>query len=97
VKPAVCVLCGKAAIDTPSPNNGDWVEFADYRAQDPVMLGHPIGLEYFCDEHVAAAKHLTSKPSTEVLAQLREQLGDLQKYTTTSPRQVSWWQRLFPR
>lgn len=76
MKPAVCLLCGKASIDEPSPNAGDWVRFADFRPLDAGALGHPTGLEYYCDEHVEAARRLDSYTAAQALETLRGQFGD---------------------
>lgn len=91
------MLCGKPAINEIAPNRGDWIEFSDYRPQDTTSLSHPPGLEYFCDEHVEAAKLLASMPSTEVLTALEEQFGRFPKYNSGPHLSRPWWQRLFSK
>lgn len=75
MKPAICLLCGKAAADAVGSSQGDWVQFAEYAEASIHSLAHPQGLEYFCDEHLAAAQALASRPSQEALADLQRQLG----------------------
>lgn len=65
MKPAICLLCGKAAADTVGSSQGDWVQFAEYAEASIHSLAHPQGLEYFCDEHLAAAQALASRPSQD--------------------------------
>lgn len=95
MKPAVCLLCGKAAIEDIGPSRGDWVQFAECVEVSADSLDHPKGLEYFCDEHLAAAQALISMSSDEALADLQRQYG-----TTFAPhpakvhRSQSWWRRL---
>jgi hypothetical protein len=74
MKPAVCLLCGKAAIDETGSSKGDWLQFAEYVASTD-SLDHPEGLDYFCDEHLAEARALTSRSSKEALADLNRQFG----------------------
>lgn len=98
MKPAVCFLCGKAAIEETGSGRGDWVQFAEYLKASTDSLDHPKGLEYFCDEHVAAAQALGSKLSKEALTDLQHQYGT----TFTRPQRKgsqprSWWQILTGR
>jgi hypothetical protein len=97
--PAICKLCGKWAIDEIAPNNGDWVEFSDYcplslDSNGDTLLESASGLYYYCAEHVAAARLLTSMPSAEALAALQEQFKDSPKYKRYCPP-PPWWRRLF--
>jgi hypothetical protein len=50
-------------------------KFSDYQTLDEISLGHPDGLEYFRDEHLAVAKLFSSRTSKEVLAELQRQFG----------------------
>lgn len=94
MRPAICQLCGKPAIAELSPNQGDWVEFADYQRLEHFPLGHPVGLEYFCDQHLAAAKVLASSTAEAAIKELKEQYGNLPPYKMTIPT-PSLWHRLF--
>ncbi len=93
MRPAICELCGKPAIDEIPPNEGDWIKFANYQLLDQFPLGHPAGMEYFCDEHLAAARPLAHETSEAALAKLREQYRDLPPYKKATPPR-SMWQRL---
>lgn len=95
MKPAVCLLCGKTAIEEIGPSRGDWVQFAEYVEPSTESLDHPEGLEYLCDEHLAAAQALASKSSHEALADLQRQFGTTFASHQTKARQPqSWWRRL---
>ena len=93
MKPAVCLLCGKAAVDEIGVNRGNWVQFAEYVEARTHSLDHPKGLEYFCDEHLASAHALASKSSREALAELRQKLGTTFAPHPTKPRQPRSWRR----
>lgn len=71
MKPAVCCICGKSALEEKSNKKGDWVEFEDYDP-DKYSLSHPIGLEYFCSEHIVHAIPLKHKKSEEALIELKK-------------------------
>lgn len=75
MKPAICVLCGKSAAYVKPPNTGDWIEFGDYRSPVAGSLDRPKGLEYFCDEHVGAAKLLATKTTADALGELQSRYG----------------------
>ena len=66
MKPAICSICGKF------PAAGDWVAFQDHDERQPIGLSHPPGLEYFCDEHVGAARRLVSLDTASALATLKK-------------------------
>lgn len=67
MKPAVCAIFGK--IPTKA-EIGDWVEFSEYDPKSEKGLSHPDGLEYFCDEHIDAARRFAGSTSAEALKQL---------------------------
>lgn len=92
MKPAVCALCGKSAAHMKPPNTGDWVEFSDYQSPVAGSLDHPRGLEYFCDEHVGAAKPLAMKTSADALVELQSS-----GYENQDRTRLPWWRRLFRR
>lgn len=66
MKPAICSICGKF------PATGDWVAFQDHDERQPIGLSHPPGLEYFCDEHVGAARRLVSLDAASALEALKK-------------------------
>ena len=99
MKPAVCVLCGKGLWEEPGPNHGDYLEFADYDPDHESFIGHPEGYEYYCDEHVIAARALLSKTAPEALNILRQQTGILEPrepaVLNPMPRWRMWIERWF--
>ena len=70
MKPAICNLCGKPRSS--EEGKGDWLEFLDYENEEPVMITHPQGLEYYCDEHLEDARRLVHLNSIKVLEKLRQ-------------------------
>lgn len=95
MKPAICVLCGKSAAHIKPPNMGDWVEFVDYQLPVAGSLDHPTGLEYFCDEHVGAAKLLAMKTSADAMVELQSRYGSAPGYEYQDRPPLPWWRRLF--
>jgi hypothetical protein len=94
MKPAVCCICGKSALND-SPNLcGDWVEFKNYLEQDSASLSHPVGLEYFCSEHLSAAHDLASIDSDEALDKLKLIFPYMDSNINYGFHKVSWWKRL---
>jgi hypothetical protein len=69
MKPAVCGICGKSAVES---QNGDWVTFANYKRLDDEEIGHPEGLEWFCELHLEEAKLLSTMNSLDALTELRK-------------------------
>jgi hypothetical protein len=90
MKPAICSICGKSAIES---RNGDWVTFTDYKRLDNEEIGHPDGLEWFCELHVEEAKSLSQLKSTEALAELRNR-HPLTETTKTKKEKSNWLRRL---
>lgn len=95
MKPALCVLCGKAAAHTMPPHAGDWVEFSDYQSPVAGSVDHPTGLEYFCEEHVGPAKLLAAKTSADALVELQLRYGSASGFESRDRAPVPWWRRLF--
>ena len=52
MRPPICDLCGRDA------RGGDLVSFSDYKPLPKGMTGHPRGLCWFCERHIAAAQAL---------------------------------------
>lgn len=78
MKPPYCFLCHKdcrcAALHLNA--GGDFVQFADFVPLPHGMAGHPQGLEWFCPEHLPAAKTLVLKKSSEALYDLQQTYGE---------------------
>lgn len=90
MKPAVCGVCGKIPTKT---QMGDWVEFSDYDAEGEKDLSHPDGLEYFCDEHLNAARSLAGLPTAEALMQLRALYADHVDNQAAEATKKPFWKR----
>lgn len=93
MKPAVCCLCGKSALDDSPNKNGDWVEFKNYQEQDSVSLSHPVGLEFFCSEHLSAALDLSNIDSEDALDKLKLIFPCKDSNINNGNHKVSWWKR----
>jgi hypothetical protein len=95
MKLAVCLLCGKYAVQETPPHKGNWVEFSEYQQPHIDSLDHPEGLEYFCSEHLASAEALASMSSKEALVELQRQFGYFPIPRPIEPLpSSSWWRRL---
>jgi len=79
MRPPVCHFCGKYG----DPKTG-LVGFADYRALEPGIVGHPHGLEWFCSAHFAEAEALRHLPIEVAMQRMRD-------------RRMSWWWRWWKR
>jgi len=97
MKPAICYLCGKSALDESSDDKGNWVEFEDYKKESVDNLSHPIGLEYFCNEHFSEANRLKHKKSDEALIELKKIYFVIKDNVILPSLIPSWWQRLMKR
>lgn len=64
---------------------GDWVEFADYSPLPDDQIGHPQGMEWFCDQHLSFAQSVSNLPSDEAIKKIREKFG---KANATKPLQT---------
>ena len=93
MKPAVCGVCGKSAIES---HSGDWVTFSDYKQLDKDEIGHPEGLEWFCERHLEEAKSLLRLKSAEVLVELRNRHPTTET-TNTNKKKSSWLLHLVHR
>jgi hypothetical protein len=91
-KPYVCELCGKPHKAEKKAIPGDWVNFANYRAPTEIMIGHPEGDVYFCDDHIEAARLLSALTDQEALAKLRATLHIIH---WQAPPAMPWWKKLF--
>ncbi len=95
MRPPYCEICGMACIDDLPPNEGGWIQFADYVSSEDPWLSGAIGSVYFCGAHVAAARSLKSRPMEEALLALKAQFGSFPPY----PRGLgpTLWQRLIKK
>jgi hypothetical protein len=71
MKPAICLICGKNSLSA----GGDWVEFADYMPSSANEITHPKGFEWFCNEHLDAAKSVAELPSNEGIKILKRRFN----------------------
>lgn len=94
MKPAVCCMCGKSALDDSPNKNGDWIEFKNYLEQDSASLSHPVGLEYFCSEHISAALDLANMDSDDALHKLNLIISCQDSNINNGSHKVAWWKRL---
>ena len=77
MKPPYCHLCGKYVdLDRLPPGSSSGrVRFRDYQPLPPDWVGHPRGMEWFCEEHLAAAERLAGLDMEEALAHLRTEFN----------------------
>ena len=66
--PPICAVC-HTDFD-PFGDDAGTVAFADYESLPDDVVGHPEGLEWFCERHYAAAKALSHLTSTEAVRQI---------------------------
>jgi hypothetical protein len=67
------------------------VEFADFRPLPNGMVGHPRGLEWFCDLHLPAARGLAHLLSGEAMQRLEEHFGTFPPYEPGSWKAAELW------
>lgn len=67
MRPPICDLCH----DNFSMKEGGLVRFADYEPLPDRTVGHPKGLEWFCEKHHAAAEALKHLTSAEAIRRIR--------------------------
>lgn len=90
MKPAICCVCGKSPI---SLDDGDWVKFKDYDKEATTELSHPIGLEYFCNEHIDEGRSLSNMNSVDALNKLKamHSFNNVEEVSGNSNKK--WWLR----
>ena len=93
MKPPYCALCqSDCRFEYLQTGRGArLVEFADFDRQAEPVVGHPHGLEWFCDEHAGAAEALADRPFPEAMAGLRARFGDFERLGSRPPRYPSLW------
>ena len=93
MRPATCGVCGISAIQS---SNGDWVTFSGYKQLASEEIGHPAGLEWFCEIHLDEARLLSGLNSSEALAELRKRYP-IAGNTNIKKQKNHWGQRLTNR
>lgn len=67
MRPPICAVCHREF----SLSEGDTVRFADYKPLPEGTVGHPDGLEWFCEVHLEAAERLRDLPSGKAIRRIR--------------------------
>lgn len=75
MRPPICAICHKSFS-----NGGGLVQFAlteeekeyNKRFDQPGFVGHPAGLEWFCDEHLSEAKLRSNMSKTQAINELQK-------------------------
>jgi hypothetical protein len=83
MKPPICHLCHRHFREANA--QFDLVEFADYRPLPEGYIGHPHGLEWFCQEHLAAAQAHSSDTVEAAMHALRKTFGLLAEAPQSKP------------
>ncbi len=65
MRPPICFICRK---EFSLSDGGGTVRFADYEPLPKGQVGHPDGLEWFCEEHYNRAVELKEHSSREARA-----------------------------
>lgn len=68
MKPAICYLCAVSVQQSP---RGDWVSFKNHNRHSIGDIGHPNGVEWFCEIHLNEARSLTALTSSDALKELQ--------------------------
>ncbi|WP_221796538.1 hypothetical protein [Oceanobacter mangrovi] len=90
MKPVICTVCGKAPK---SSQDGDWLAFADFKASEVSDLSHPGGLEYFCGEHLDAARRLQGMIAIEAIGELQRQFDSVSQTNAAQNTPKPVWKR----
>ncbi|HIG66084.1 MAG TPA: hypothetical protein EYQ43_11160 [Methyloprofundus sp.] len=90
MRPAICKVCNISAVQSP---NGEWVTFLDYKSLDEEEIGHPDGLEWFCENHIEAAKLLSHKNYSDALQELQKKYPVAISNTIEKNENKKWWQQ----
>lgn len=69
MRPPICAVCFKRFSLN---EGGGTVAFADYEPLPDGIVGHPKGLEWFCAEHIDAARLRKDKTSTDATLEIRQ-------------------------
>ena len=64
MRPPYCAYCRELT------NTATMVAFLDYHPLREGVIGHPHGLEWFCEKHVAAARKYRHLPLDEALKKI---------------------------
>lgn len=71
MKPPMCSVCDRYF----EASDDSLVAFADYEPLPEDSVGHPLGLEWVCPEHIQAARELRYLDSKDAIARLRKNLS----------------------
>jgi hypothetical protein len=93
MKPPICELCGRAFSAELAYRNtgGDTIEFADYAPLPQGMVGHPQGLVWLCDRHLAAGRALAALPWPEAKARLEREFGRSLRRDPAARNETELW------
>lgn len=82
MKSPICYLCNKDFRSEffYAGTGGTLVQFKDYQPLPQGAVGHPQGLEWFCNEHLQAAQDLGAYSTAEALFKLTETYGPFPAY-----------------
>lgn len=72
MRPPICALCRR---DFRGESGGGLVHFCDAESLPEGRVGHPRGVEWFCDRHLPAARELSNSTLAEAMRQLRRRYG----------------------
>lgn len=67
------------------------VQFADFKPLREGAAGHPLGLEWFCNEHLQTAQALASIKTSEALSKLHDKYGIFPPYESKTYRGPELW------
>ncbi len=68
MRPPICAVCNIRF----SATDGGMVRFADFTPLPEGRVGHPNGLEWFCEAHIEPARALSGETTKAAVAALRK-------------------------
>ncbi len=71
MRPPICALCGHDFRAAAAAADGGLVYFRDRESLPDGMVGHPRGVEWFCDRHRLAARELSGSSLNDAMRELR--------------------------
>lgn len=100
MKPPICSYCGSRF--SPSKTGGTTLKFAitaeeeasNQWMRDNRRVGHPKGLHWICETHIAAAEELTHLHWPEARAKMEKDI-ELSNNPKARNLFISWFQRFF--
>lgn len=67
------------------------VQFADFKPLREGAAGHPLGLEWLCNEHLQATQALASIKTSEALSKLHDKYGTFPPYESKTYHDPELW------